>query len=140
MLIDCMCMPIILHTSTQDTFFVMATTNGKDTWEYKTFFANQATLISKLSNEGGLSGSLAKELLTQKIIGTAANAAANIYGPKVTEYMRLEPIVTAMLSKVELKSSRYHDFRHALLSPNVGADPDIVDKFLPETGNPMVQR
>ena len=113
--------------------------SGKDTWEYKIFYANQAALTDKLSDvPGGLSVRLAAELFTNKVIGKATRDAADIHAPKVTEYMRLQPLVTAMLAKIEIKSSRYHDFRAALLADNVGAELDMVEHFLPKTGNPII--
>ena len=82
----------------------------------------------------GIALRLSDELYASKIIGKAVRDAANIHGPDVTEIMRVQPILTAMLAKIELNPKRYHELRDAMLVPNVGVDSEVVDRFVPEKG------
>ena len=107
---------------------------GKDTWQYKTLFRNQAELADQLADTPGIAIRLSNHLLSQNVIGKAVRDAADIRGPHVTEIMRVQPILTAMLAKIDLNPRKYDEFRAAMLSPNVGVDPDVVNAFVPETG------
>ena len=104
---------------------------GKETWEYKKLFANQAELADHLADTPGIAVRLSNELLAKNVIGKAVRDSADIRGPHVTEIMRVQPILTAMLAKIDLNSKRYHEFRAALLAPNVGVDSDVVEAFVP---------
>ena len=107
---------------------------GKDTWEYQTLFANQAKLADQLADTPGVAVRLSSELYARKIIGKPVWKAANIRGPGVTEIVRVQPILTAMLAKIDLNPKKYYAFRAAMLVPNVDVDRDVVNKFVPEKG------
>ena len=112
---------------------------GKDTWEYETLFANQTELASELADTPGIAVRLANGSLARNIIGMAVRDAADIRGPDVTEIMRVQPILTAMLAKIDLNPRVYHQFRAAILSPNVVVDPDEMDRLVPEKGMMILQ-
>ena len=111
---------------------------GKETWEYKTLFANQAKLADQLADTPGIAVRLSSELFAHRIIEKVVRDAANIGG--VTEIVRVQPILTAMLAKVDLNPKRYYDLRAAMLAPNVGVDPDVVKRFVPERGMMILQQ
>ena len=46
----------------------------------------------------------------------------------------MQPILTAMLAKIELNPKRYHELRAAMLVTSVGVDSEVVDRFVPEKG------
>ena len=109
---------------------------GMDTWEYKTLLANQAELASQLAHTPGIAVRLSNELYTRKIIRKAVRITANIPGPEITQ---VQPILTEMVAKIGLNPKRYHEFRAAMLSPDVGVDSDVVDTLLPEKGMIILQ-
>ena len=108
--------------------------DGKNTWEYETLFANQAILADHLADAPGIIVRLAAELYARKIIGKTVKKKADVQGPYVTELMRVQPIITAMLSKIELNPKRYYELRDTMLVHNVDVDSEVVDKFLPKKG------
>ena len=113
--------------------------SGKDTWEYETLFASQSELASELASTPGVAVRLSNELLQRNVIEMAVRDAADIHAPGVTEIMRVQPILTAMLAKTDRNPKRYHEFRYAMSSPNVGVDPDVVDAYVPEEGTMILQ-
>ena len=108
---------------------------GMDTWEYKTLFANQPELASQLADTPGIAVRLSNELYTRNI----TKDAANIRGPGVTEIMRVQTLLTEVVAKIGLNPKKYHEFRATMLSPNVGVDSDVVDRFVPENGMMILQ-
>ena len=115
-----------------DSLFPMQVTmSGRNTTEYQTLFQNQSGLADQLGDTPGIATRLSNELLARNVIGKAVRDAADIRGPHVTEIMRVMPILTAMLAKIDLNAQKYYDLRDAMLSPNVGVDPDVVNTFLP---------
>ena len=116
------------------------TPGGKDTWEYKTLFVNQALLADQLGDTPGIAFRLSYELFTHNIIPKTVKEEANISGAHVTEIMRVQPILTAMLAKIDINPKRYNEFRAAMLAPNVGVDPELVNKFVPEKGKMILQQ
>ena len=106
-------------------------TDGKDTRQYKTLFANQADLADKLGDLHGVALRLANKLFAMEVIGKSVRDAADIHGPHVTEFMRVNPIMKAMLGSIELNSDRYQQFRDVLLAPAVGVHLDIVNRYVP---------
>ena len=110
----------------------MMATAGKDTPEYKKLFEVQAELADVLGDLDGVALRLANKLLEMSVIGKSVRDAADIRGPHVTEIMRVNPIIKAMLSSIDLNPTmRYQEFRNALLAPAVGVHPDVVNKYLP---------
>ena len=114
--------------------------DGKATWEYETLFANQAVPADQLADTPGIAVRLSNELFARKIICKAVRDEANIRGPQVTEIMRVQPILTALLAKIDLNPKRYHELRTAMLVSNVGVDSDVVDRFVPEKGMMILQQ
>ena len=109
---------------------------GKNTWEYKTLFANQAELASHLVCSRGITARLSNELYTRRIIGKAARNYADKSSSMIVQ---VQTILTIMLDKIVLNPRRYDEFRAAMLSPEVGVDPDVVDAFVPEKGMMILQ-
>ena len=105
--------------------------SGKDTWEYKIFHDNHIDLLYALSDHSGIATRLSRKLYKEKIISRAVRDATEIRGPHVTETMRVKAIIFAILAKIELNSKRYQEFRHILLTSNVGVDQAIVESLLP---------
>ena len=70
--------------------------------------------ITRALAANSLANPLADELRSRKLIGAAVHANATSYGPYITEYWRVNQLITAMLSKVEHKPQRYHDFIEVL--------------------------
>ena len=112
---------------------------GWDTWEFKTFYENQTNLADYLADIPGITVSLSNELYTRQIIGKVVRDEANIRGPGVTEILRVQPILTAVLKEIKINPKRYEEFRAAMLSPIVGVDSDVVDIVLPEKGMMFLQ-
>ncbi len=106
--------------------------DGRDTWEYKTLFKNQAELAAMMAKINGVALKIADELVARDVIGSALRETVDIRGPHVTETMRAQPLITAMLSKIEINRKRYHDFRAAMLKPTVGMEKDIVNLYVPK--------
>ena len=116
------------------------TPGGKDTLEYKTLFANQARLADQLADTPGVAVRLSLELFARRIITKAVQDTVAIRGAQVTEIMRVQPLLTAILAKIDLNPKRYHEFRDTMLAPNVGVDSDVVDILVPETGMMIMQQ
>ena len=112
---------------------------GKDTWEYETFFENQDELADQLADTPGITVSLSNELYARQMIEMVVRDEANTHGPGITEIMRVKPILAAVLKKIEINPKRYDEFRATMLSPNVGVDSDVVDRFVPEKGVVILQ-
>ena len=106
--------------------------NGKNTDQYKTLSNNQADLADQLGDLDGVALRLANKLLEMGVIGKAVRDAADVRGPHVTEIMRVNPIIKAILGSIDLNSDRYQQFREALLAPAVGVHPDIVNRYVPK--------
>ena len=106
--------------------------SGKDTPQYKTLFRNQADLADALGDLDGVALRLANKLLEKKVIGKAVRDSADIHGPHVTEIMRVNPIIKAVLAMIDLDAENYNKFRSALLSDAVGVHEGIVKKYVPK--------
>ena len=107
---------------------------GKDTLEYRTLFENQAKLADRLADSPGTVVRLSMELFARRIIPKPVRDSVDIRGPQVTEIMRVQPLLNAMLSKIDLNPKRYYEFRSIMLEDSVGVDADVVDTFVPDTG------
>ena len=69
----------------------------------------------------------------------ATRDAAGIYGPNVTEIMRITPIVKEMEIQIALKKENYKKFRGVLLLTHVlgPAEQDGMDTYLPANSKHM---
>ena len=101
--------------------------NGKNSAEYKTFFRNQAKIADTISAINGLNDRIVAELHAMKIIGRTVRDSADIRGPQVTERQRVQPVLDAVLTKIELDKDVYYKFRDVLLSSEPG-----LKKLLPK--------
>ena len=102
-----------------------------DSWEYRKLYANQAGLADALGDNNGVALRLATELVAKKVVGKAVKDEADIRGPHVTEIMRVNPIIRAVLVQIKLDVTVYEDFRAALLSPVVDVKERLVNKWVP---------
>ena len=105
--------------------------SGKHSPEYETLFLHQADLADHLGDNDGIALRLANKLLEMHVIGKAVRDAADVRGPHVTEIMRVNPIIRAILASIVVNPARYQQFREALLHRAVGVDPDIVNAYVP---------
>ena len=104
---------------------------GRDTPQYQTLFKNQADLADALSEQNGIAFRLSNKLFEMGVIGKSIRDHAQIRAPGVTEIMRINPIIVALLSSIELNPGKYRDFRTALLASAVDVPQRIVDKYMP---------
>ena len=105
---------------------------GKETPQYKTLFKDKDKLADLLGDLDGVALRLADKLFEMKVIEKSVRDAADARGPDVTETMRVDPVIKAVLAQVDLNSEMYEEFRVALLSGAVGVLPDIVNKCVPK--------
>ena len=84
--------------------------------------------------DNSLANILADELRSRKLIGAAVHAKATNYGPGITEYSRVQQIITSMLSKIEHNPQRYYDFINVLQLDRISVDAEAALALLP-TGN-----
>ena len=92
--------------------------SGKNSAEYKAFFRNQAQIADTISDINGLNDIIVAKLHAMKIIGKTVRDSADIRGPHVTERQRVQPVLDAVLIKIELNKDVYYKFRDVLLSSN----------------------
>ena len=82
--------------------------SGPKTREYRTLQGNLSKIVDSLSATVD-PGSLALKLHEVNLVTRSAVDSANIiYG--MTPAQRIRPVLTAILSQVELNASKYHDF------------------------------
>ena len=103
---------------------------AKNTPEYQTLFHNCKAVIDALA-EKNLAEKLAGAMKDRKMIGRATFDSAIIYGPYVTESMRVQPLITILLTKIELNTARYGQFLDILESDDFAADTVLVLSLLP---------
>ena len=101
--------------------------SGKNSAEYKAFFRNQAQIADTISDINGLNDIIVAKLRAMKIIGKTVRDSADIRGPQVTERQRVQPVLDAVLIKIELNKDVYYKFRDVLLSSEPG-----LNKLLPK--------
>ena len=101
--------------------------SGKNSAEYKAFFCNQAQIADTISDINGLNDIIVAKLRAMKIIGKTVRDSADIRGPQVTERQRVQPVLDAVLIKIELNKDVYYKFRDVLLSSEPG-----LKKLLPQ--------
>ena len=102
--------------------------SGTNTPEYKTFFCNQAKIADTIGDINGLIDRIVAELYAKKIVGKAVRDAANIHGPQVPEIKRVEPVLKAILKKIELNKDVYYKVRGVMLSSEPG-----LEQLLPKS-------
>ena len=103
---------------------------GKQSPQYKTLFDNSDKVISALA-DNNLANKLANTMKARKLIGRAVFEEATNAGPRVTESMRVRALITALLSKIELKTERYGQFLDILESDDFEADAEAATALLP---------
>lgn len=95
--------------------------SGPKTREYRTLQGNLSKIVDSLSATVD-PGSLALKLHEVNLVTRSAVDSANIiYG--MTPAQRIRPVLTAILSQVELNASKYHDFVAILEEFN----PELAD-------------
>ena len=67
----------------------------------------------------------------RKLIGTAVHAQATNYGPNITEYTRVQHLITALEMKVKINSQRYYDFIKVLQLDGICEDAEAALVLLP---------
>ena len=102
----------------------------KNTPEYQTLFKNFEAVIDALV-EKNLAEKLAGAMKDRNIIGRATFDSARIYGPHVTELMRVQPLITTLLMKIEFNTALYGQFLDILESDDFAADTVLALSLLP---------
>ena len=74
---------------------------------------------------------LAGLMKAQGMIGDPVYANATNYGPHVTDYIRMQSLVTAIQTSTSAKPERYHDFIKILQSKSIRADAEAALIHLP---------
>ena len=105
--------------------------SGKHSPEFETLSLHQADLADRLGDCDGIALRLANKLFAMRVIGKPVRDAADVRGPHVTEIMRVNPIIKAILASIDLNPARYQQFREALLHHAVDVNPDIVNAYVP---------
>ena len=106
--------------------------SGMNTQEYKIFFRNQAKIADTLSYIIGLNDRIVEELYARKIVGRAVRDAAKIYAPGVTEKQRVQPVLDAIVARIEGDKNMYYKVRDVLLSDTIRVDAPQLAQYLPE--------
>ena len=106
--------------------------SGMNTPEYKIFFHNQAKIADTISDIKGLNDRIVEELYAREIVGRAVRDTAKIYGPGVTEILRVQPVLNAIVARIKGDKNMYYKVRDVLLSDTIRADAPELAQYLPE--------
>ena len=123
-------MKIYCFTYLSPCYLVPIASQATTNWEYQTLLKNFPTVIRALA-ANSLANSLADELRSRNLIGDAVHAKATSYGPDITEEWRVKQLIIAILSKIEYKSQRYHDFIEVLRLDGIREDAEAALTLLP---------
>ena len=102
-----------------------------NTAEYKTFFRSQAKIADTIGGINGLIDRIVADLYAKKLVSKTARDAADIYGPDVTEVMRVKSVLEEILVSIKADKEMYYKIRSVLLL-NITADAPGLARYLPE--------
>ena len=111
--------------------FPSATLPPTDIWQYQELSSKSADVTTALA-ANKLSGVLADHLKAQGIIGQPVFEQATNYAPGVTEYARVQHLVTAVLTKTKYNPQCYHDFIQILELDGIRPDTEAACSLLPK--------
>ena len=99
-------------------------------WQYEALSRKSAEVAMALA-ANKLSGILAGHLKARGIIGQPVFDQATNYAVGVTEYARVEHLVTAVLTKTKYNPQCYHDFIEVLELDGIRPDTEAACSLLP---------
>ena len=99
-------------------------------WQYQVLSRKSADVATALA-ANRLAGILAYNLKARRIIGIPVFDQATNYAVGVTEYARVEHLVTAVLTKTEYNPQCYHDFIEVLEIDGFRPDTEAARSLLP---------
>ena len=68
---------------------------------------------------------------SRKLIGTSVHGRATNYGPNITEYTRVQSLITALEMKVKINSQHYYEFIKVLQLDGICEDAEAALVLLP---------
>ena len=89
--------------------FPSAALQPTDNWQYQELSSKSADVAMALA-ASKLAGILASYLKARGVIGQPAFEQATNYAPGVTEYARVQHLITAVLTKTKYNPRCYHNF------------------------------
>ena len=111
--------------------FPSAALQPTDNWQYQELSSKSADVAMALA-ANKLSGILASYLKARGIIGQPVFEQATNYALGVTEYTRVEHLVTAVLTKTKYNPQCYHDFIQILKLDCICPDTEAACTLLPK--------
>ena len=99
-------------------------------WQYQALSRNSADVTTALAAIK-LAGILAGHLKARGIIGQHVFEQATNYAPDVTEYARVQHLITAVLNKTKYNPQWYHDFIKVLELDGLHPDTEAARSLLP---------
>ena len=105
-------------------------------WQYQELSRKSADVAMSLA-ANKLAGILAGYLKAREIIGQPVYYQATNYAPGVTEYARVEHLITAVLTKTKYNPQCYHDFIQILELDDIRPDTEAARLCLPK-GNIII--
>ena len=121
--------PISEHSSS-----FVAAPQPTDNWQYQELYRKSADIIAALA-ANKLSGRLASYMIAKRIIGQPVFDQATNYAPNVTEFTRVQHLVTAVLTKTQCNPQCYHDFIKVLELDGICPDTEAARSKLPTGSN-----
>ena len=100
-------------------------------WQYQVLSRKSADVATTLA-ANRLAERLASQLKAKEIIGQHVFEQATNYAPDVTEYTRVEHLVTAVLTKTKCNPQCYHDFIKVLELDSIHPDTEAACSLLPK--------
>ena len=95
--------------------------------------------VTRALADNNLSNTLAMQLKARNIIGAAVYEQATNHAPNTTEFMRVEHLMRALLSKVQQEPQHYYNFIKILQMDGIRQDAEAALKRL-STGSCMKLR
>ena len=102
-----------------------------DNWQYQELSSKSADIAMALA-ANKLSGVLAYYLKARGIIGQPVFEQATNYAVGVTEYARVQHLITAVLTKTKYNPQCYHDFIQILELDGIRPDTETACSLLPK--------
>ena len=112
------------------TLFPSAALLPTGNWQYQELSRKSADVATALA-ANKLAGILAGHLKARGIIGQPVFEQATNYAVGVTEYTRVEHLVTAVLTKTKYNPQCYHDFIQVLELDGIRPDTEAACSLLP---------
>ena len=111
--------------------FPSAALQPTDNWQYQELSRKSADVATALA-ANQLAGILAGHLKARGVIGQPVFEQATNYAVGVTEYARVQHLVTAVLTKTKYNPQCYHDFIQVLELDGIRPDTEAACTLLPK--------